>query len=42
MSGLSAPARGKNLAPLTEKDLNAEAALDVKDNASKAGCADLP
>jgi hypothetical protein len=27
---------------LTDKNLNAEAALNVKDNASKPGCADLP
>jgi hypothetical protein len=27
---------------LTNKDLGAEAALDVKDDASKPSCADLP
>ncbi|WP_147308719.1 hypothetical protein [Paraburkholderia sp. BL27I4N3] len=38
ISGWSAPVRGKNSGnQLTDKNLNAEAAQDVKDNASKSG-----
>jgi len=42
MSARIAPARKSPGNQLTNKDLNAEAARDVKGNASKPGCADLP